>query len=407
MNTRVLLSSVVATFLIVSCSSEFDHSYVISSEKNVSQAVEPVNFDGQFEANQLNDCLLNKISATLTTRSSGENIKVYPDYYGGSFIEKNGTLRLLIREDLMSSAIRDIETLNLDGQIRFVPCSYSYNELSSIMEQLDALFITKSTLPIRKNLSAYCIDDENNRVLIYLRRCNDADIRLFRDMFNHPALEFKQLDRIENESSFNVYPGAKAYVHTTNDLYGSFAFRAREKSGQRRVGVVTAGHVTDVGDFCYINDETSNRKTFGECVAASKAVSKADAAFIVPVAGNTITLSNLINDNPSSVLSTVVSNPGVGTYVNMWGASTGNSGGYIQSTTVKVLDDNDNVRFTDMTSANYTSSGGDSGGIIYTYLSSRKVRYTVGIHQGSVPGKNTAVFTKASNALSILGLERY
>lgn len=124
MNTRVLLSSVVATFLIVSCSSEFDHSYVISSEKNVSQTVEPVNFDGQFEANQLNDCLLNKISATLTTRSSGENIKVYPDYYGGSFIEKNGTLRLLIREDLMSSAIRDIETLNLDGQIRFVPCSF-------------------------------------------------------------------------------------------------------------------------------------------------------------------------------------------------------------------------------------------------------------------------------------------
>ena len=66
-------------------------------------------------------------------------------------------------------------------------------------------------------MSAYCIDDENNRVLIYLRRCNDADIRLFRDMLNHPALEFKQLDRIENESSFNVYPGAKAYVHTTND----------------------------------------------------------------------------------------------------------------------------------------------------------------------------------------------
>lgn len=407
MNTRLLLSSVVATFLIVSCSSEFDHSYVISSEENVSQTVEPVNFDGQFEANQLNDCLLNKISATLTTRSSRENIKMYPDYYGGSFIEKNGTLRLLIREDLMSSAIRDIETLNLDGQIRFVPCSYSYNELSSIMEQLDALFITKSTLPIRKNVSAYCIDDENNRVLIYLRQCNDAGIRLFRDMFNHPALEFKQLDRIENESSFNVYPGAKAYVHTTNDLYGSFAFRAREKSGQRRVGVVTAGHVTDVGDFCYINDEASNRKTFGECVAASKAVSKADAAFIVPVAGNTITLSNFINDNPSSVLSTVVSNPGVGTYVNKWGASTGNSGGYIQSTTVKVLDDNDNVRFTDMTSANYTSSGGDSGGIIYTYLSSKKVRYTVGIHQGSVPGKNIAVFTKASNALSILGLERY
>lgn len=84
MNTRLLLLSVVATFLIVSCSSEFDDSAVISTEENVGQTVEPVNFDGQFEANQLNDCLLNKISATLITRSCGENTRVYPEYYGGS-----------------------------------------------------------------------------------------------------------------------------------------------------------------------------------------------------------------------------------------------------------------------------------------------------------------------------------
>ena len=45
--------------------------------------------------------------------------------------------------------------------------------------------------------------------------------------------------------------------------------------------------------------------------------------------------------------------------------------------------------------------------LLSSVVSSRKVRYTVGIHQGSVQGKNTAVFTKASNALSILGLERY
>ena len=60
-----------------------------------------------------------------------------------------------------------------------------------------------------------------------------------------------------------------------------------------------------------------------------------------------------------------------------------------------------------MTTAKYTSSGGDSGGIIYTYISSSNIRYTVGIHKGTTTISGVKAFTKADLALNALGLERY
>jgi len=38
----------------------------------------------------------------------------------------------------------------------------------------------------------------------------------------------------------------------------------------------------------------------------------------------------------------------------------------------------------DLTLATYSSDSGDSGGIVYTYVSSTSTRYTVGIHRCSI-----------------------
>lgn len=106
-------------------------------------------------------------------------------------------------------------------------------------------------------------------------------------------------------------------------------------------------------------------------------------------------------------LSTVTSQPGAGTYVNKWGAKTGNSGGYIKSTNVKVVDDAGKERFVNMTSVNYDSDNGDSGGIVYTLIKSSNTRYTVGVHYGRSEDGSLAIYSKADNVLSILGVERY
>lgn len=83
------------------------------------------------------------------------------------------------------------------------------------------------------------------------------------------------------------------------------------------------------------------------------------------------------------------------------------TGGYIKSTTVRVLDDNGNVRFTNMTTATYNSGAGDSGGIVYTLVKSSNTRYTVGVHHGRSEDGQLAIYSKADNVLNTLGVERY
>lgn len=89
------------------------------------------------------------------------------------------------------------------------------------------------------------------------------------------------------------------------------------------------------------------------------------------------------------------------------GCKTGNSGGYIKSTNITVLDDNGNERFINMTSTDYESDGGDSGGIVYTLIKSSNTRYTVGVHHGRSKDGKLAIYSKADNVLNTLGVERY
>lgn len=65
----------------------------------------------------------------------------------------------------------------------------------------------------------------------------------------------------------------------------------------------------------------------------------------------------------------------------------------------------DKIVMQDLVSADYKSAEGDSGGIVYTYISSSNTRYTVGVHKGSIEG--LSLYSKADNVLSALGLKRY
>lgn len=61
--------------------------------------------------------------------------------------------------------------------------------------------------------------------------------------------------------------------------------------------------------------------------------------------------------------------------------------------------------FTNMTEANYPSTDGDSGGVVYSFISSNGTRPTVGVHKGSLANGN-AIFSKASQVLAAFNLRR-
>ncbi|MGB3180435.1 MAG: hypothetical protein WBB45_03545 [Cyclobacteriaceae bacterium] len=61
-----------------------------------------------------------------------------------------------------------------------------------------------------------------------------------------------------------------------------------------------------------------------------------------------------------------------------------------------------NVVYTD-----YDCFEGDSGGIVYTYISSTNTRYTVGVHFAAAADFQSSYYCKADLALAELDATRY
>lgn len=387
------------TTCFIACNTEEDDSFRISSNKTT--VVNEIKEDVQENANQVNQFLLDKLSVVKTRGL--EKTNEYPDFYGGSIVNEDGSLTILLSGDSATS-VKAIKKITNSSLLHFKKCLFSYQKLSNIMSFLNKNIMKAPNL-LKGEIAGFGIDEQENRLEIWLVHKNDFIISLFNSFFKHPAIKFRETGKIIEAASDNIYicPGYKLGLDLTDlEHYGSFGFSARELDGEKRVGMVTAGHVVEVtGRNTFYQDDV-----FGN---SSKVIRKGtvDAAF-VPRLLTSFVPSNAINGDYKAVLSKITSLPGVGTYVNKWGACTGHSGGKITTTKFTKVDDNNNPVITDMTAASLSCKQGDSGGIIYTYISSKNTRLTVGILHGFPESNpNITVFSKADNVLKELNVERY
>lgn len=355
--------------------------------------------ESQAVANEVNQLILDKICGVSRTN---ENVKSYPDYYGGSYIEHNGFLTILISGDSIYGASQVVKVTS-NPIVRFRKCDFSYQELLNVLDNITKSLEDAPHL-VGENVTAAGINDQDNTVEVFMADISEYNISEFRKIYDHPAITFHKMSGIKYEASTSVSPAFKLCLTSasTDNNFGSFGFRARDKTNPKIVGFVTAGHVIEVDDYCFYN-----QKIFGRCTKSYPNGINADAAFVVPDNSNiTYDLTNDINGDPLAVLSTKTSLPGAGTYVNMWGAESGHQGGYIKNTNYIIYKDKKPL-ISDLVTADYKSAGGDSGGIIYTYVSSSKTRFTVGLHLGRATDSNLAIYSKADNVMNLLGVERY
>lgn len=91
------------TIALASCSDEMDLVKDQTIDKKIEAIDETVNLDGQNESNYVNSIILSGIKVSTRSGFDGSKINVYPDYYGGSYIERNGTLKILIKGDSLSA----------------------------------------------------------------------------------------------------------------------------------------------------------------------------------------------------------------------------------------------------------------------------------------------------------------
>ena len=366
------------------------------------------------------NCLGNLIVNTLQTRDGG---KKYPDYFGGLYTDSTGQLTVLVKGNIEEGKNAICKICN-DNSIDFKQCLYSYQELSEIMSE-----ITKKlpTLPLelRANICSYYLSDSENVVYVGLLQKTDRALNQFREMImNHDAIRFFESKMIWNDRDLKTMvvpvwlkPGGmlSSAFHESLDVYnGSWAFRAREISDTSSCGMVTAAHV--------VRDSVFTPSFYG--VPFSVMTDNVDAAFVTRsnpnvhltfIPSNTLSTEFHGGSYPSYTqeveLDTALYSPIAGTTINKRGWTTGLTTGQVTSTnfcTSFIGYDGLLQVINNMTLATFVCDHGDSGGIVYTYFSNQNKRYTTGIVTGCINGVITGGFyTKASLALSTLGLERY
>lgn len=320
-----------------------------------------------------------------TTKSAN----AYPDYYGGAYIDDSGDLVVYVYSDAdsKSTARQDLSQVMGTASLTVKEAQFSYNELTSVMDKLNR-YVKANNDSDSNGFSLFYLSDKDNRIIVELTDLNEENIKRFKEnVMDSPIIEFNQ-SKGEMKPEINMNPGQS--ITTVGS--GSMGYRARRNG---RNGFVSAGHMGSLNDTVSVNGVNIGT------ITARQASGSVEATFI-EVTNSNYTPTNTINGT-SNTLSTTTSRPGVGTVINKCGASTGSTSGKILSTNATITVNG--VTYTDITTADYSSAGGDSGGIVYSYVSSTNTRYTLGTH--SFSDGSTRSFIKADNTNTALSLTRY
>lgn len=323
------------------------------------------------------------------------DISLYPDYFGGMYLNKEGRLVVLVTGDTTTYKEK-IQQRALSNNFLLKPCAYSYKELIDIINQLNKFFLNKVNKPLINEiqLDGFGLMDKNNRIAIRIRNCNDEKIEKFKkEISNFPGFVFEN-SLGDAQLQANLKPGGPV---TTLQNQASIGYRAR--NGANIEGIVVSGHlVNSIGGALY---EGFSGNLIGYAIDCYKGPI-VDAAF-VPVNNSTFIPVNMTTSGIS--LSTIVDDLFSGASITLEGKTSGRSYGEIDSyyqTGTFPSPTGGTITITNAVSATYLGQDGDSGGIIYA---SNGTHYTTGIHMGRYNGK--AHFILASNINSIMNLQRY
>jgi hypothetical protein len=120
---------------------------------------------------------------------------LYPDYYGGSFIDNNGTFVIAVTGDREQNIQRLIAILGTDD-FNVETVQYSYKQMMQVMDRIDAFLINTSipdNHPVMAHFAGAYPDVMDNRVKVILTVVGKEITDAFkRDISNSPLIVFEQ-----------------------------------------------------------------------------------------------------------------------------------------------------------------------------------------------------------------------
>lgn len=323
------------------------------------------------------------------SRSLSEEL-IYPDYYGGMYIDESGVLNVLVKDEVNNT--RSVVTRVVGSEdVVLHSCLYSYSELLHTLKCIDAYNLANPDSEVYKNFKAAKLDDINNKVVVELRDCSNDKISAFKNnVVDSPIIVFEQTTNEPVEHGLRS--GSPVYWDKNGSLFqATMGYRAMLNNV---VGWVTAAHAYKQGQSVY----NLSKQEVGRCKNHVYQGST-DAAFCQSLdSGYAPELGLIGGASLSKSTAPIV----VGMAVNLYGSVTGVSVGSIANSSFSFTTES-GIYLSDVAVSDYYSEGGDSGGpIVYTQ---NGINYIVGIHHGKYGGDPIVI--KESNIRSQLGAAIY
>jgi len=417
--------------------------FTLNEVEAIDAEIDAIHGEG-FSANERNaHAQLELLYEIFGTGHRGEII--YPDFFGGTYIDESGNLVVLIvnTNHQRAQAYNAIST-QLDPSVIYRFVDFSYNEMLATVEYISSIRRTMADneCVYARNVTAVGVRPFTNQVTVFLQVYNDSMIEGFRQyVYDSPMISFEQLNGItildtsppfRNYSDYsyhylnsywNNYYYQEASISTdernsplppaapfpgmgiraramqpplTGSGSGTVGFRVRCPHMPWRRGFITTAHQNQFR----LHNELVTRPAIGALsvgIISEQILNNTMDASLVTGAITSNTLPN------GQQLSTSVTQPAFAGGVSMAGGSTGRIvGGSILNTNVW-LDCACCNRFTfsGLRLTNIPVQPGDSGSTVFATAN----RLTSGI----VLAGDSAhmVYLPAHRILSQFGLERY
>lgn len=351
---------------------KFGANYQEIIEKN-SQSVEKAKtIDGMF----------------MKTRSDET---IYPDYYGGMYIDDNEDLVVqIVRDKIPEKNSTEYEAyLKMLNNSKAEYVKYSYNELKNVLDSINDY--AESNLEVLSYFESAYVDLDLNRVVVSLKNNDFVERKAFINLTNNTDfLSFIESSDTEPTATFSPGSAVKSCTMGFRAIY----------NGQP--GIVTAGH-------CVMD---KNAKGEYEYIAGIGPVTEriisgsVDVAFIESAEDLSLTNTLKYSIYPTTSLSTSFVSSFVvkGQIIGKVGMKSGAKTGKITQTSMTLTNSSYGV-LTDMVEADAYNDNGDSGGPIFTI--NKTAGDILGIVHGRPTNGNTTRYTKLDNIRKKMNISRY
>lgn len=377
----------LALVTISACSSD----EILNEENSVAQTA-LTSKQAELAALQVGNNLMNSFKENVSRSGSDQQI-IYPDYYGGCYLDENHNLVVLVTGDA-NVYKQDVMTRANSSDFVLKSCEYSYNELNDVMNELNQFFLNDANGNIVDALQwhSFALSDKDNCIYVRLGDFTDANIARFKQMvLDSPILDFEKSGGIPVFDAAPQPGGALGYSSGREDA--SMGYRAKYNGEE---GFVTAGHfLSVVGEYVYCGNTQ-----VGYCEQTQ--LDGIDAAWCVSFTNYYPTRITPMGVNLSATVGLVL----FGSTATMEGITSGISYGNVTSTSTTARFNavingvTRSYQLTDCVETDYSASGGDSGGVVYDLYN-----YVLGIHSGH--NSFNSYFTKAENINSTFNLSMY